>query len=134
MAELEVGFGYPFRLDETRMRPVIDDFTASLRSSVRAIVMTDPSERPFRIKNGVPFGTKVRRFLFNSDDAAIAASGYEIRKALAVWEPRIRVRSVDVTITPPVPGQRKKLNIRITYIIVSSNRIDDTTLSLEGGS
>jgi phage baseplate assembly protein W len=88
------GLAFPFRLDPTNARPVISQDEQLILDSMNQIINTDIDERPFLTKNGVPFGTRCRRILFDDSQIAISIIQYEVKRALDVWEPRIVVDSV----------------------------------------
>ena len=92
------GFAYPLRLDVTNSRVELSSEEQSVRESVESILMTDVDERPFVEKDGVPFGTRARRVVFESETVAVDIVEYEVRRALETWEPRIIVDSVDASI------------------------------------
>ena len=65
----------------------------NIRESMRVILMTEPGER-LRLP---PFGAGLGRFLFEPNIVATHTLIRErITEALARWEPRIRVESVEV--------------------------------------
>ena len=91
-----VGLSYPRRLDATGSRDVIASNEDLVKQSMIQILETDVTERPFVTSNGVPFGTRIKRVLFDSVETAISVVGYEVQRALTIWEPRIIVDSVEV--------------------------------------
>jgi phage baseplate assembly protein W len=69
---------------------------ALVRQSVLLILDTEPGERVMRPE----FGCGLRRWVMEPNSPATrAAIGREVEAALRRWEPRIDVRSVDVTTT-----------------------------------
>ncbi len=127
----ETGFSYPFRLNVTRTGPsVVTSEEELIRGDVRSIIMTDPAERPMCVLNGVPFGTRVNRLLFSSSEGAAATAEYEIRRALLVWEPRISVREVTATTEKTNTG-RALLRIKVSYVVVATNKPDEVALSVD---
>jgi phage baseplate assembly protein W len=66
---------------------------ANVRESIRVLLMTEPKERV-----GLPdFGGGLGRLLFEPNTAATWQSIRDgIERALARWEPRVRVETVDV--------------------------------------
>jgi phage baseplate assembly protein W len=66
---------------------------ANIRESITVVLKTEPGERV-----GVPdFGAGLGRFLFEPNNAATHARMQDaILRALATWERRIQVESVDI--------------------------------------
>lgn len=98
------GPAYPWRLDVTRSRILVARDDQVIRASIDQILNTDITERPFTTKNGIPFGTRIRRIQFDSAQTAISVIKYEVKRALVLWEPRIIVESVDGTELPQPNG------------------------------
>jgi phage baseplate assembly protein W len=86
-----------------------------LEQAMRLILMTYPGERPMR----PAFGCRVRDFVFErATEETAALLGYEVRGALARWEPRVNVEKVDVI---PHPEERNLLFIDIQYAVKATN-------------
>ncbi len=98
------GLAYPFRLDQTLARPRISSGEQIILDSMDQIINTDISERPFLSRNGIPFGTRCRRILFDDALIAIDIIQYEIKRALTVWEPRVIVDRVSGSEVPQAQG------------------------------
>lgn len=65
------------------------------------------------------FGSRLRDYVFDgATDDNIGAIGNEVRAALERWEPRIDVRSVDVS---PDGDHDGLLYIDISYVVKSTN-------------
>ena len=72
----------------------------NVRESIRVILMTEEQER----LNLPAFGGSLGRYLFEPNTVATRHQiGDRIAKALAAWEPRIAVESVDVVADPDDP-------------------------------
>lgn len=64
----------------------------NVREHIRLILSTHPGER-----QRTPFGAGLDRFLFEPNNAAThEAIRQAVETAVTAWEPRVRVRSVDV--------------------------------------
>jgi len=87
---------------------------ANIRESITVVLKTEPGERV-----GVPdFGAGLGRFLFEPNNAATHARLQDaIIRALANWEPRIEVESVDVA-ADAVDGETALATI--TYRLVAT--------------
>jgi phage baseplate assembly protein W len=90
--------------------------------SIGAIINTDPSERPFLLKNGVPYGTRMRRALFEPAGFVVDIFRYEVPRALEVWEPRIVVLEADAV--QPVDDPHKII-ASVQFRYRSTNRTDN---------
>jgi phage baseplate assembly protein W len=93
-----VGLSYPFRFDGNGLVPGVKLQTASeedlVQCSIEQILNTDISERPFLFKDGIPYGTRLKRALFQPSGVFADIFRYDVPKSLAVWEPRIVVMDV----------------------------------------
>jgi phage baseplate assembly protein W len=110
MAENYVGQGwqYPLTTDASGSIALIGE-ERDLERSMRIILATAPGERPMRPK----FGCGIHDFVFAPADANTAGRlALEVKKSLAFWEPRIEVKSVQVSIDDV---NRNTLYINITY-------------------
>jgi len=98
------GLAFPMRLDPTGARPLIAKDEALILASMDQIANTDITERPFLTRNGVPYGTRCRRLVFDSAEVAIDIIRYELKRAFDTWEPRIITDSVDADEVPDSHG------------------------------
>ena len=88
---------------------------ANIRENIAVILKTDPGERL-----ALPdFGAGLSRYLFEPNNAATHARLQEdIRRALAQWEPRVQVESVDIAADPADPESAQAV---ITYRLVATS-------------
>jgi uncharacterized protein len=108
------GWSFPIRTDTTGSIALVDR-ERELEESIRIILGTAPGERPMRPE----FGCAIHDFVYAPADAETAARmGYEVRAALARWEPRIEVNDVVVTIDL---DDRSLLYINVHYSLAASN-------------
>lgn len=126
-----VGMGFPMRLDVTRSRIEILSEEELLWASIRSILLTDVTERPFCTRNGVPYGTRIRRALFEPREIAVDIIVYDVKRALDIWEPRITNVRVDVG---EVPGNPMILPVTIPYTVRATGRADNYVLPLQLGN
>ncbi len=90
------GIGFPPHVG-TDGRVAWSEGGDNVREAIRVILMTEPGER-LRLPG---FGGGLRRFLFEPNTVATRHLIQDrITKALAEWEPRIRVESVTVDADP----------------------------------
>lgn len=94
---LGVGLAFPMQLDAAGARPLVVREEDIIRASMSNILNTDITERPWLSKSGIPFGTRIRRSLFEDVNVATDIIRYETKRALDAWEPRIVVLSVDTS-------------------------------------
>ena len=99
----------------------------SIRESIRIILMT---EQPERLRSP-SFGGSLNRFLFEPNTVTTRRSIQErITRELALWEPRIRVESVDVS---PDPTDPQAAVAGITYKLVATQVRERVTLNVTLG-
>ena len=87
--------------------PLTQSGQSNLRNSVNQIICTDIQERPFVKRNGIPFGTRIRRSLFSDTDSVQDMVKFECKRALDLWEPRIIVDSVTTSVVDDGRGGSK---------------------------
>ena len=110
MAENYVGQGwqYPLATDASGSIALIGE-ERDLERSMRIILATAPGERPMRPR----FGCAIHNYVFAPADANTAGQlALEVKKSLAFWEPRVDVKSVQVSVDEL---NRNTLYINITY-------------------
>jgi phage baseplate assembly protein W len=89
-----------------------------VREAIWIVLETEPGERLMRPS----FGCGLRRYLGQTNTVAVRALiKHDVERALAAWEPRIRLTSVDVT-----PGDDPSLLlIGIAYVHLRTGRADN---------
>lgn len=110
MAEDYIGRGwrYPMGTDASGSVALNADDRA-LEQAIRLILTTAPGERPMRPR----FGCGIHDFVFAPADANTAGRlSVEVKRALTFWEPRIEVKSVNVSVDQYA---RNTLYINILY-------------------
>lgn len=113
-----IGSGLSFPL-QTNQRGVLalSEGVSDIEQAIRLILGTAPGERPMRPE----FGCAVHDLLFDTIDAEmIGRVEKAVHGALARWEPRIEVSSLDFDLAEVDQG---KLEITITYRVVSTSRL-----------
>ena len=100
----------------------------NVRESVQLILLTEPNER-MRLPS---FGGGLQRFLFEPNTVQTQSQIQDtITKALALWEPRILVKQVDVEQDPSDP---QAAIATITYQLVATQIQQTMTLSVQLGT
>ena len=100
----------------------------NVREAVRVILMTEPRER-IAAPN---FGAGLGAFLFEPNTVTTRHSiGDRITKALAEWEPRIKVQSVDVE---PDADDPQSAVATVTYRLVATGGLERVRLNVALGS
>lgn len=90
------GWAFPLSTDATGGIALVTR-ERELEESIRLILGTAFGERPMR----PDFGCGIHDYVFSPLDTGTASNiGYEVRLALARWEPRIDVADVEVTFDP----------------------------------
>jgi phage baseplate assembly protein W len=108
------GWAFPLRTDAVGNVALVRE-TDEIEESIRLILGTAHGERPMRPK----FGCGIHNYVFAPVDATTAGRlAYEVRAALAQWEPRIDVIDIVVTNDPSTPTT---LYIDIRYSIRGTN-------------
>lgn len=99
----------------------------NVREAIRIILLTDEGERIRRPQ----FGGGLVRLLFEPNTAATQqAIRDRIQRALAEWEPRIKVASVEVE---PDPADREAAIATVTYRLVATRALERVSLSVALG-
>jgi Bacteriophage baseplate protein W len=111
-----VGAGWAFPLGvDSRGGIALARRDQELEQAMRLILATYPGERPMR----PDFGSRLRDFVFRSATVDTAAElSFEVQQALLRWEPRVDVKTVDVTVDPE---ERNRLYIDISYAVKDTN-------------
>lgn len=96
----------------------------NVREAIRIILLTDEGERIRRPQ----FGGGLSRLLFEPNTAGThQAIRDRVQRALAEWEPRIKVESVEVA---PDPADREAAIATITYRLVATRSLERVSLSV----
>lgn len=97
---------------------------SNIRESIAVILKTEPGERV-----GVPdFGAGLARFLFEPNNAATHARVIDVvKRALARWEPRLNVESLDMVADP---NDAETALLTITYKLVATASRERITLNV----
>jgi phage baseplate assembly protein W len=100
----------------------------NVREAIRIILMTEEQER----LNLPSFGGSLGRYLFEPNTVATRHQiGDRIAKALAAWEPRISLDSVEVVADP---GDPQAAIATITYRLVATQVRERVSLSVTLGA
>jgi len=110
MAEDYIGKGWRYPLGTDASGSIaLNANDQELEQAIRLILTTAPGERPMRPR----FGCGIHDFVFAPADANTAGRlSVEVKRALTFWEPRIEVKSVDVSVDQYA---RNTLYINILY-------------------
>lgn len=125
-AVLGRSFSFPPRVGADG-RFVWSEGEANIRESIAVILKTDPGERL-----GVPeFGAGLGKFLFEPNNAATHTRIQDaIATALARWERRVKVESVDVAADA---ADAESALATITYRLVATDARERISLSVPLG-
>jgi hypothetical protein len=105
---LGVGWAFPVGID-VRGRIAFARQKEDIDQAIRMILLTPKGQRVMRPE----FGCQIHDLIFAPNDATtFGLAAYYVEEALAFWEPRIRVESVNVA---PDPDDPARLFIDITY-------------------
>lgn len=125
---LGTGLAYPVQRSEVGgLRKVSGEDL--VKQSIREILDTPIGEgiRAFDIRNGVPYGTRMGRYLFENVQIIEELANYEIKRALDTWEPRVVCTAVYVTAPADArdPFGRRTVLLNPQYILRATNRPDN---------
>ena len=99
-----------------------------VNQSISEILLTAIGERPFEVKNGVPFGSRIPLYLFSSAEDVRDNVDFEVKRALSTWEPRIVVNHVTVTdIRPSGERDPRYVRVEVNFRYRLDNRPDNWT-------
>lgn len=117
------GLSFPPRVGADG-RMVWVEGEAGIRESIAVVLKTDPGERV-----GLPeFGAGLGRYLFEPNNAATHARMQDsILRALALWERRIQVESVEIA---PDAADPEAALATITYRLVATAARERITLNV----
>jgi phage baseplate assembly protein W len=117
------GIGFPPRVTPDG-RIAWSDGETNVRESIRIILLTDERER-LRLPE---FGGGLSRYLFEPNTATTRQLIRDrIERALAEWEPRIRVESV---LVDPDPKDAEAAIATITYRLVATRALERVSLTV----
>lgn len=110
------GISFPLQADQRGVLALSHGVT-DIEQAIRMILGTAPGERPMRPE----FGCAVHDLVFDTIDAEMVGKvEAAVHRALARWEPRIDVESLDFDLSEVDQG---KLIITITYRVVTTSRL-----------
>jgi len=117
------GIGFPLRV-RADGRIAWSSGEDNIRESMRIVLMTEPGERLHLPR----FGAGLGRFLFEPNIVPTHTLIAErIQDALALWEPRIRVESVEVVADRIDPHAAVAT---ITYKLVATQAVERVSLAI----
>lgn len=114
-AFLGLGWAYPVTPDTAAQDVARAEYEEDIRQAIRIILETNPGERVMR----PDFGSGLLAMVFEPVNyTTLALVKQRVEQALVVWEPRIDVREVSVTVNE---AARNRLDIDIGYQVRSTN-------------
>ena len=117
------GIGFPPRVTPDG-RIAWSEGETNVRESIRIILLTDERER-LRLPE---FGGSLSQYLFEPNTATTRQQIRDrIQRALAQWEPRIRLESV---VVDPDPQDAEAAIATITYRLVATRALERVSLSV----
>ncbi len=110
MAEDFIGRGWRYPMGTNASGTIaLNSEDREIEQAMRLILATAPGERPMRPK----FGCGIHDYVFAPADVNTGGRiAVEVKRALAFWEPRVEVKSVDVSVDEV---DRNTLYINIVY-------------------
>lgn len=114
-AFLGVGWSFPVTPDVAAQDVARAEYEEDIRQAIRIILETNPGERVMR----PDFGSGLLAMVFEPVNFTTRALVKQrVEQALVVWEPRIDVREVTVTVNG---SARNRLDIDIGYEVRATN-------------
>ena len=114
-AYLGVGWAYPVLPNAKAQDVAQAEYEEDIRQSIRIILETTPGERVMR----PDFGSGLKALVFEpANYTTLALVKQRVEQALVLWEPRIDVREVKVTING---AMRNRIDIDIGYEVRATN-------------
>lgn len=108
------GLTFPLRVDHTGSL-ALSSGPGDIDGSLRVILATAPGERLMR----PTFGCRIWDLLFEPINAnTLGLMAQAVRDAVAQWEPRVELETVEVN---PDPGQDGMVRIALTYKVRTTN-------------
>ena len=108
------GLVFPLRTDATGAIALVDG-ADDLDQAIGLILSTAPGERPMRPE----FGCRIHEHIFAPmTEATIGTIAFEVERAVARWEPRVDVETVNVYTDVSTDGL---LYIELAYRIKANN-------------
>ena len=107
------GLSYPFRVGTTSFPALATDDDV-IRDSLIQLIQTPKGSRVMR----PDFGTNVIAMIFEANNEILAEMiSYDVQSAIAAWEPRVSVLSVDVE------QEDSTITLTITYMVIASKNV-----------
>lgn len=114
-AFLGVGWSFPVAPDAAAQDVARAEYEEDIRQSIRIILETTPGERVMR----PDFGSGLMAMVFEPvNTTTLALVKQRVEQALVLWEPRIDVGEVKLTVGG---DSRNRLDINIAYRVRSTN-------------
>jgi phage baseplate assembly protein W len=119
-----LGVNLKFPLQKDASGNIAVSYGADLvRESLEMLILTDPMERPYRVRNGVQYGTRLRRLLFEGFTTAQAIADQDIRRAVAIWEPRVELLNLTIERSRgAASGSDDTMVVKLVYRIRSTGQ------------
>lgn len=96
---------------------------AAVKQAVKNLLLTNRTERPFQPN----FGADLNKFLFSlSTEFDEEDMKEEIAAAIQNYEPRARVKSIDVNVTP----DRNDVRVTVVFQVISTSEIVSVDVSI----
>ncbi len=112
---LGVGWKFPVSVNESSGLVEMSDYEEDIKEAIWIILSTEKGERIMQPE----FGCGIKEFVFEYLDVTTTAlMQSSVREALTIWESRIEVLKVDISMDKVVDG---KLMINISYVVRKTN-------------
>lgn len=115
------GLSFPFRIgsDGEFVKVAEED---NVDECLVQLLRTEQGERPFSVRDGRLFGTKLKTILFENGVEAQALAFQTVNEAILVWEPRVRLLEMEV-VEQPSPGGGSTIFVAIKYLVIATSNV-----------
>ena len=94
-----------------------------IRQAVLSLVETGIYERPFQVRNGVPYGTRIPYLLFENVSDVFDIIQFDVDRAIRTWEPRVTLMYV-VPVASDLGGDPRSVRAHVRYKIKATGEDD----------
>lgn len=119
------GWAFPFEVDPSTGAVAMSEYEENIKQCLTLIIGTKPGERQMM----PDFGCRIHEMMFAPNTLATSELiSSHVARAIARWEPRVEVTSVDAW---PDPGGT--VRVKVNYVVKSTRTEADLDLLMNPG-